>query len=801
MRKLLLVTLLLLITSVYPQGIILEENFNETTIPTGWAQYTMGGGSGEGNWLFGHDTFLDDDTYQYQYDSNVALFDDYLGSGSSGNDRKLLAIDGIDVSEYENLSLEYTYTLVTENAHGELKFLVLDPSTGWRTIMTHSSDEHMEVITIDISNVLVTYPDIDANNFRFGFLFDDEDYIIHGGAMVDDVKLSGNIVYDSCQSAKVVSSGGLTYASNIGAEYSDLPSCQYSPSDNGSWFHFPYIENEIKLISLWIENENPTSMDLSIKIFQGNCYSLQCVYYGSTVNISDKYLEAFPGHDYYFFVYSNNDDEGTYKLGVMAHDKPENDEADNADLVTIQTENSGCTNLITASNEGATTSITNGALPALNGETAVSDVWYQFEAPESGQIKIIFPNDSDWEYVTCGLYDSPSAATYLDYSIIAGFGLPGEMNFTNLTPGNTYYLRMASADYSDEDSNYFGTLDFCIEENTPPQNHICEQSIPLSCDSTLTGDMTNASNGVWYSYYSSNGGIVAFWTENTSYASLRLYSGACSDLVEIIDTSTDYVEIETTPETTYYAYVYSSTPEDNDEFTMNTSCTTPENDEAEGAVEITVNQYGSSCSSPTMVYNNNGATDSAPINDIPSCGSYAGGDLWYEFEAPESGSIIIQRPNTGDWGALGYAVYASPESTTPLICGYMVENDDITESDPVVDLTPGHYYWLRVWEWNNNDFGSVGICLVEDENLAIDEPITLSHVTLYPNPVSDLLTIESKQPINKILLSNVIGQNVLNKEVNNMSSLSLDTSQIPTGTYLIHLFFETSLETQKIIIK
>lgn len=66
------------------------------------------------------------------------------------------------------------------------------------------------------------------------------------------------------------------------------------------------------------------------------------------------------------------------------------------------------------------------------------------------------------------------------------------------------------------------------------------------------------------------------------------------------------------------------------------SCYTPiTNDDCSGAISLPVN---TTC--VNTVASNLGATSSSSVSS-PTCGGYSGGDIWYSFVAPVSGSVTI----------------------------------------------------------------------------------------------------------------------------------------------------------------
>ncbi len=113
--------------------------------------------------------------------------------------------------------------------------------------------------------------------------------------------------------------------------------------------------------------------------------------------------------------------------------------------------------------------------------------------------------------------------------------------------------------------------------------------------------------------------------------------------------------------------------------------------------------------------NNVGATATPAYT--PDCGSYNGGDFWYRFTAPPYGAIKIKRLIDGPWGAFSYSVHKESEgyNTTNFQCDYITESH-VNENYFVYNLEPGESYMLRVWEWGNNDFGTITFCVAAANN-------------------------------------------------------------------------------------
>jgi len=67
----------------------------------------------------------------------------------------------------------------------------------------------------------------------------------------------------------------------------------------------------------------------------------------------------------------------------------------------------------------------------------------------------------------------------------------------------------------------------------------------------------------------------------------------------------------------------------------------------------------------------------------------------------------------------------------------------------------------------------------------------------YPNPVTDILTFSSNQPIESVIISNMLGQEV--KANLSLDKTNLDMSNLPSGNYLVKVTIEGGSKTIKVM--
>ena len=183
----------------------------------------------------------------------------------------------------------------------------------------------------------------------------------------------------------------------------------------------------------------------------------------------------------------------------------------------------------------------------------------------------------------------------------------------------------------------------------------------------------------------------------------------------------------------------------------------------------------------------------------PGCASYSGGDVWYSAVVPASGSLTFEL-NTAPSGITdgAGAVYSGS-------CGALVllGCDDSASSDPndqplitVTGRTPGETLYFRVWEDGNNAFGTF-LVSAYDASLSSGS-FDNANFSAYPNPVKDVLNVSYSTEISSIRVINMIGQEVISKNIN-ATSTQVDMSQLSAGTYIVNVTVGDSVKTLKVV--
>ena len=81
-----------------------------------------------------------------------------------------------------------------------------------------------------------------------------------------------------------------------------------------------------------------------------------------------------------------------------------------------------------------------------------------------------------------------------------------------------------------------------------------------------------------------------------------------------------------------------------------------------------------------------------------------------------------------------------------------------------------------------------------------NQDFDMTQFTYYPNPVIDLLNITYSQDMTSVKVFNMIGQQLMNKQVNS-NTVQIDMSSYPNGAYFIQVTTENAMKTVRVIKK
>jgi len=131
----------------------------------------------------------------------------------------------------------------------------------------------------------------------------------------------------------------------------------------------------------------------------------------------------------------------------------------------------------------------------------------------------------------------------------------------------------------------------------------------------------------------------------------------------------------------------------------------------------------------------------------------------------------------------------------PLVAGtdFSFTFDDIDDTDAFVQYGFG----IAGINANPADETTLGSVVVTTNSLAVSD-FNAINVSLFPNPTSDNITIESDKHITDVLIYNTLGQTVKSASPQ-ATNFSVETSYLNSGVYFINLKTDTASKTLKFI--
>lgn len=174
--------------------------------------------------------------------------------------------------------------------------------------------------------------------------------------------------------------------------------------------------------------------------------------------------------------------------------------------------------------------------------------------------------------------------------------------------------------------------------------------------------------------------------------------------------------------------------------------------------------------------------------------------VWYKFTAFADGTVTATFENPTD-------------NTDSLIVFYSAENENATNDDLTfvasgsnvcanannhtdisIEAVAGQSYYILV----NSLITST--IIVDSETVLSTEENTIEGFSFYPNPVQDVINIQSVQTVDQVVLYNITGQKVLDQKIN-ATNAQLSLGDLTTGVYLMTATSGNVRSTYKVIKK
>ncbi|MHA3788735.1 Ig-like domain-containing protein [Flavobacterium hauense] len=210
------------------------------------------------------------------------------------------------------------------------------------------------------------------------------------------------------------------------------------------------------------------------------------------------------------------------------------------------------------------------------------------------------------------------------------------------------------------------------------------------------------------------------------------------------------------------------------------------------------------CGSAIVSDLNAGATETYQVNWYSPSGSLMG-----EGDALITGNYTVSQTANGcESQAKPVSVIVTTQPDEPV----GEAEQDFTAGETVADLELEFFTGVTVsWYFLNEDawvsipestplidggvYGvkqSIGECESDIKSIAVNivlsrEDFELSKIKIYPNPTTDVLNLDAKDALSQIVIINLLGQRVLEKQVN-ANSAQISIANLPQATYILQVY-------------
>jgi len=178
-------------------------------------------------------------------------------------------------------------------------------------------------------------------------------------------------------------------------------------------------------------------------------------------------------------------------------------------------------------------------------------------------------------------------------------------------------------------------------------------------------------------------------------------------------------------------------------------------------------------------------------------------DATYTFTAEE------ERTLTANFAINVYSITAQPNDEA---YGTVTGTGDYEHfQDVTLTATPATGYHFVNWTDDGEEVSADATYVFMAEAarhfMAHFEPETSvvdldgQEITLYPNPFNHTFTIQNATQIEQVIMTNLLGQQFLDKQLNGSETETISTGSLPKGVYLVHIIMENGMRKTVKMIK
>ncbi|MGY0392109.1 GEVED domain-containing protein [Bizionia sp. KMM 8389] len=575
--------------------------------------------------------------------------------------------------------------------------------------------------------------------------------------------------------------GTVTAATTFGATASSEGTTGASGTPNTDvWFSFEAtsVVHRVSFLNRTSAEGSPsTSIDMGMVIYEASSGCDNLVFFGTSDPEEYNVSGLTVGNTYYVRAYGWNSLVQYINFDVCVGTPPPppaNDECMNAVSITASADET-CTNSVSGTTASATLSSDYDCSNYYN------DVWYKFTPTTTGEFNVIRTLTSGTSSTYLSIYEGSCGSLTRINSSCYSTSLSED-----LVAGTPYYISVAT--YNSGETSF----DLCVYASPTcyvPDDFTATFVAPNSVDFTWEepNDGTTPVSYNWEVVPQGNaqgaGVIDSGNVLTTSATATGLTEGVLYDLYVQSDCDSGDLSSWGGPYTFNAGYCLPSGSSDLsyiDGFTTTGAYTNIDN----SGSGFAAGNYGNYYASHSVVLAADQSFDFTVVSEGGSVGCAIWIDWNNDFAFDETTETVYNTTGYNSGPFDGTITVPAGTADGDYVLRVMTDWNDSNPSDDACGL--------------NNGRGEV-----EDYKVTVDASLsrdTFAQLAFdyYPNPVTNTLTLKAQQNIQDVAVFNMLGQKVLSKVPNTLTS-ELDMSSLQSGAYFVKVMVANNTETIRIV--
>ena len=150
-----------------------------------------------------------------------------------------------------------------------------------------------------------------------------------------------------------------------------------------------------------------------------------------------------------------------------------------------------------------------------------------------------------------------------------------------------------------------------------------------------------------------------------------------------------------------------------------------------------------------------------------------------------------------EWGQQSFYVYLDPWFPEDTFCTYYLRPNPFEETQDNYIPSTCQMYMFPIFAETDTTLGDG---TYPDTNVCLYDVNVDRYSNVYPNPASDIVTIQSSFKVKEIEVHNALGQVVLRKE-GKQNLETIDVSNLQSGAYIVRIKTQRGFANKKILIE